>query len=193
MVLFLIAELADVTKANKAGCITRTAPQQVPSDAGKRLSLCFLLARSETALVVAIAGGDEPTTAALVLADLMKREDLTCAREHSQILVPCRRRRRSAVHAARWHAVFTKGITRSRCTSLQCRFVHFGTASALIGRAACAYPSRICTERGGLTTFRLSLVADCSAPTCAQQAAHADAAVHPKACRRRLRVPVRSL
>jgi hypothetical protein len=37
MVLFLIAELADVTKANKAGCVTRTAPQQAPSDAGKRV------------------------------------------------------------------------------------------------------------------------------------------------------------
>jgi hypothetical protein len=30
-----------------------------------------LLARSETALAIAIAGGDEPTTAALVLAELM--------------------------------------------------------------------------------------------------------------------------
>ena len=33
MVLFLIAELADVTKANKAGCVTRTAAQRAPSNA----------------------------------------------------------------------------------------------------------------------------------------------------------------
>ena len=54
--------------------------------------------------------------------------------------------------------MFTKGTTRSRCTSLQCRFVCFGTTRALIGRGcrSCVQPSWNRTERGGLTSLRLS-------------------------------------
>jgi hypothetical protein len=57
--------------------------------AAQRASNCAV-AGSETALALAVAGGDEPTTAALMLAEVVKSAgDLSCALTRVSLAWPC--------------------------------------------------------------------------------------------------------